>query len=301
MQLGTRLHRFAEQTERLSALDNVAGPLARNADRLVRQARLKHALSGSWLGHPLHPLATDVVIGSWTMAAILDLRHADDSDGAAKTLVGVGVLAAIPTAASGVSDWADTLDPGVRRMGLVHAAGNVVALALNAASYLARRGGRRAVGGRLTAASALPLAIGGFLGAHMAYARGVGVSHTVFDERIAEWTPLATEAALGEGWTEATFTACGSWHRSAKGTQAGWLPPPAPIAVPACGRSRVAVQSGVRRTAAFFAATTARYSRGPPRRPFRTSRRGLAETASKSGRPAQPADCSPRLRAPGPS
>jgi uncharacterized membrane protein/nitrite reductase/ring-hydroxylating ferredoxin subunit len=203
MQLGTRLHRFAEQTERLSALDNVAGPLARNADCLVRQARLKHALSGSWLGHPLHPLATDVVIGSWTMAAILDLRHADDSDGAAKTLVGVGVLAAIPTAASGVSDWADTLDPGVRRMGLVHAAGNVVALALNAASYLARRGGRRAVGVRLTAASALPLAIGGFLGAHMAYARGVGVSHTVFDERIAEWTPLATEAALGDGWTEA--------------------------------------------------------------------------------------------------
>jgi nitrite reductase/ring-hydroxylating ferredoxin subunit/uncharacterized membrane protein len=203
MQLGTRLHRLAEQTERLSALDNVAGPLARNADRLVRQARLKHALSGSWLGHPLHPLATDVVIGSWTMAAILDLRHGDDSDGAAKTLVGVGVLAAIPTAASGVSDWADTLDPGVRRMGLVHAAGNVVALALNAASYLARRGGRRAVGVRLTAASALPLAIGGFLGAHMAYARGVGVSHTVFDERIAEWTPLATEAALGDGWTEA--------------------------------------------------------------------------------------------------
>ena len=88
-------------------------------------------------------------------------------------------------------------------MGLVHAAGNVVALALNAASYLARRGGRRAVGVRLTAASALPLTIGGFLGAHMAYARGVGVSHTAFDERIAEWTPLATEAALGDGWIEA--------------------------------------------------------------------------------------------------
>ncbi len=203
MQLGTQLHRFAEQTERLSTLDNVAGPLARNADRVVRQARLKHALSGSWLGHPLHPLATDVVIGSWTMAAILDLRHGDDSDGAAKTLVGVGVLAAIPTAASGVSDWADALDPGVRRMGLVHAAGNVVALALNAASYLARRGGRRAVGARLTAASALPLTIGGFLGAHMAYARGMGVSHTAFDELITDWTPLATEAALGDGWTDA--------------------------------------------------------------------------------------------------
>jgi uncharacterized membrane protein len=170
---------LAEQTERLSAVDPLAGSLARTADRAVRRARLKHVLSGSWLGHPLHPLATDVVIGSWTMAAILDLRRGDDSFEAAKTLVGVGVLAAVPTAASGVSDWADTRDPRARRMGLVHAVSNVVALALNASSYVARRGGRRAFGARLTAATALPLTIGGFLGAHMAYARGVGVSHTV--------------------------------------------------------------------------------------------------------------------------
>jgi nitrite reductase/ring-hydroxylating ferredoxin subunit/uncharacterized membrane protein len=203
VQLGTRLHHFAEQTERLSALDNLVGPVARTADRAFRHGRLKHVLSGSWLGHPLHPLATDVVIGSWTMAAMLDLGHGTDSDDAAKTLVGVGVLAAIPTAASGVSDWADTLDPRVRRMGLVHAASNVVALALNAASYLARRSGRATLGARLTGASALPLTIGGFLGAHMAYARGVGVSHTAFDERIAEWTPLDTEAPLGDHWDEA--------------------------------------------------------------------------------------------------
>lgn len=203
MQLGTSLHHFAEQTERLSALDNLAGPLARTADSAIRRARLKHVLSGSWLGHPLHPLATDVVIGSWTMAAILDLRHGTDSDDAAKTLVGIGVLAAIPTAASGVSDWADTPNPGVRRMGLVHAAGNVVALALNAVSYLARRSGRGTLGASLTRASGLPLTIGGFLGAHMAYARGVGVSHTAFDERIAEWTPLDTEAPLGDHWDEA--------------------------------------------------------------------------------------------------
>jgi nitrite reductase/ring-hydroxylating ferredoxin subunit len=109
----------------------------------------------------------------------------------------------IETAASGVSDWADTPDPGVRRMGLVHAASNLIALALNAASYLARRSGRRAAGVNLTRASTVPLTIGGFLGAHMAYARGVGVSRTAFDERIVEWTPVETEAALGESWGEA--------------------------------------------------------------------------------------------------
>lgn len=41
-------------------------------------------------------------------------------------------------------------------------------------------------------------------GAHMAYVRGVGVSNTAFDELITEWTPLAMEAALGDGWTEAS-------------------------------------------------------------------------------------------------
>jgi hypothetical protein len=161
VQPGTVLHSFAERTERLSALDKLAEPLARKADQAARRAGLKNFLSGSWLGHPLHPLATDAVIGSWSLAAILDVRSGDDFDRAAASLVGFGVLAAIPTAASGVSDWADTPDPQVRRMGLVHAASNVGALALNAGSYLARRGGRRTVGAWLTAASALPLTVAG--------------------------------------------------------------------------------------------------------------------------------------------
>ena len=77
------------RTERLSGLDGVAGRLAGVADRAARGAGVKSLLSGSWLGHPLHPLATDAVIGSWTMAAILDLMRGEDD--AARTLVGVGV------------------------------------------------------------------------------------------------------------------------------------------------------------------------------------------------------------------
>jgi len=219
MQSGTLLHRLAEQTERITALDDLAGPLARTADRAVRRARLKPVLSGSWLGHPLHPLATDVVIGSWTMAAILDLRRGDDSVRAAKTLVGVGVLAAVPTAASGVSDWADTRDPRARRMGLVHAASNVVALTLNASSYLARRGGRQTFGVRLTAASALPLTLGGYLGAHMAYARGVGVSRTAFDEQVLEWTLIDALSPLGEGWSEGSVSGVSVLARLGEGQE----------------------------------------------------------------------------------
>jgi nitrite reductase/ring-hydroxylating ferredoxin subunit len=198
---GTLFHRFAERTERFFGFDRLADGLAEGADRSMRRAGVKHVLSGSWLGHPLHPLATDAVIGSWTMAALLDFR--EDSGGSADRLLGIGILAAVPTAAAGLSDWADMTEERTRRTGVVHAASNVAALVLNTASYLARKAGRRTLGRSLTAASGIPLAVGGFLGAHMAYARGVGVSRTVFNEWIEEWTVVSGEAPPGPEWSEA--------------------------------------------------------------------------------------------------
>lgn len=136
----------------------------------------KDALSGAWLGHAVHPPLTDVVIGSFLGASVLDLAAAGSPE-ASERLLWLGVVAALPTAATGLSDWADTEidDPRVRRVGLVHAAANVSALALAVGSLAARRRGSLAVGRALSAAATGALAIGGFLGGHMSYARGVGV------------------------------------------------------------------------------------------------------------------------------
>lgn len=38
---------------------------------------LKDALSGAWLGHALHPALTDVVLGSFLSATLLDLLGGD--------------------------------------------------------------------------------------------------------------------------------------------------------------------------------------------------------------------------------
>src|ERR671936_876851 len=34
--------------------------------------RVRDFLHGTWLGHPLHPVLTDVPIGAWTTAVLLD-------------------------------------------------------------------------------------------------------------------------------------------------------------------------------------------------------------------------------------
>ena len=39
---------------------------------LPEESIAKEILSGSWIGHPVHPLLTDVVVGSWLSAWILD-------------------------------------------------------------------------------------------------------------------------------------------------------------------------------------------------------------------------------------
>ena len=79
------------------------------------ESQLKDLLSGTWR-YLVHPLLTDAVIGAWTSAAILDLVGGEDGERAADRLVAVGILAAGPTAVTGVSDWAELRD-GTRPIG----------------------------------------------------------------------------------------------------------------------------------------------------------------------------------------
>ncbi len=104
------------------ALDAVAKQLSKFVAGLIPHGVAKDALSGTWIGHPVHPMLTEVAIGSWTCAFVLDFVGGPGSEGAADTLVGVGVLSALPTAAAGLSDWSDLMG-AERRIGLVHAGG----------------------------------------------------------------------------------------------------------------------------------------------------------------------------------
>lgn len=162
--LVTRLERD-EHLDGLVALGRVA------AERLPHSVR--PALRGDWLGHPLHPMLTDLPIGFWTSAFVLDLLPTRRTDRVATLMVGLGVASSLPTAAAGLADWT-TLSRARQRVGSVHAVANLVATALYAASLTHRVRGARVRGIALALAGATAATAGGYLGGHLAF----GGQHT---------------------------------------------------------------------------------------------------------------------------
>jgi nitrite reductase/ring-hydroxylating ferredoxin subunit len=191
------LHRAVGALGEAEALDAVAGPVGDGVRKVLDRQPLKDLLSGVWLGHPLHPFLTDLPIGFWTSAFLLDLLGGRHSRKAATRLVAWGVLSALPTAASGAADWGDTTGPR-RRIGLVHATANSVALACYAGSWIARRRGRHARGVVLGFAGATAATVGGYLGGHLLQTLGVGTDQTVTVRPPSEWTRAARLAELGD-------------------------------------------------------------------------------------------------------
>jgi uncharacterized membrane protein len=172
------LNALAARLESIEALDGPGRTAGRTVRRLIGDGAPKALLSGAWLGHALHPLMTDVPIGTWTSSVLLDWTGGNDSRSAADRLILAGVLAAGATVATGWSDWAgaEEHDAALRRSGLVHAAANATATGLMIGSYLARRRGARGRGKLLSLAGSAALGAGGWLGGHLSYTLRAGVT-----------------------------------------------------------------------------------------------------------------------------
>lgn len=197
----TPLEPFVRAIESAEVLDPVAQTAGKTVRGVLSGGPLKDALSGTWLGHAVHPMLTDVVIGSFTAASMLDLLAPGDDGVAAERLIALGLAAYAPTAAAGANDWADSepVDDTVRRTGLVHAACNALGATLYAASWRARRRGARGRGATLGFAGLTVMAAGGYLGGHLSLNKGVGPDQTVFDPGPTDWTPAADASQLPDG------------------------------------------------------------------------------------------------------
>ena len=192
------LHASAERLGRLEQLDTPAGAAAKAVQQVVGQGLVKDLLSGSRLGHPLHPLLTDIPIGTLASATVLDLVASRRGQAAADVLVAVGLFSALPTIAAGAADWSDSYGPD-QRVGAVHALANAVGLGLYGWSLRARRRGDRRTGTALGLAGMTSMAVGGYLGGYLSHSRGVGVNNAFYQHAPEDWTAVLDEAELGEG------------------------------------------------------------------------------------------------------
>ena len=181
--------RWTLRLENATALDKPVHALEPKIQSVFGSGTRGSVLRGEWLGHAVHPILTDVVIGAWTSAAVLDLFGGRDSSAAAQKLVGTGLLAVGPTAWTGWAEWS-VAEPREKRVGVVHAVTNAVAISAYAASWVARRQGRHSAGVRLALAGAAISGGAAYLGGHLTAARKVGSRHPAYDD-----APSQTQAA----------------------------------------------------------------------------------------------------------
>lgn len=133
---------------------------------LERRPGLAALLHGRPLGHALHPLMTDAPLGLWMSAATLDLVGGESAQPHADRLLGLGVVAALPTSLTGLADWAVS-GRRTQRVGAAHAVLNSAALVLYAGSWALRRRGARATGVAASLAATGLIGASGYLGGHM--------------------------------------------------------------------------------------------------------------------------------------
>lgn len=185
-----------ERLEKANRLDRLGDPLQRKLQQGLR-GRVRDALHGVWLGHPLHPMMVQVPVGAWVSAAVLDAVPGMDS--CSTVLVGVGTASAVPAIVAGWNDWSD-LPTAARRVGLVHAVANGIGVGLYSASLVARLTGNRRLGKQLAYAGLSAASLGAYLGAHIVYRFAAGVNQAAPIEQLIPqgWHDLCELRALGD-------------------------------------------------------------------------------------------------------
>lgn len=182
-----QIEHIAERIEQARGIDRLAEPVqGRIRIALGRAPRLEHVLRGRWLGHPLHAALTDVPVGAWSVALVLDaIELAGSSERTlfffrrarrqpADAVVAIGLVGSLASAVAGLADWSAT-DKEAKRAGFVHGIANVAIAGLYTASLVLRRTGARRTAIALSTVGYAALLASAWLGGELTYKLGVGV------------------------------------------------------------------------------------------------------------------------------
>ena len=80
MRIWQPLERIVDRIETSSALDAPAEALSGGLRKAIPQGAVEDVLSGTPIGHPLHPAMVTVPIGAWTSSLVFDVIG-DDTGG----------------------------------------------------------------------------------------------------------------------------------------------------------------------------------------------------------------------------
>jgi nitrite reductase/ring-hydroxylating ferredoxin subunit/uncharacterized membrane protein len=161
-------------------------------------------MNGSWLGHSVHAVLVDVVIGSATAAVLLDLLRiawgVDGLETATTWIVGLVVLSALGAIFTGLTDFKDTLTGGQRNLAGLHGLVNIVGTIAFALSLVSRLGGAHDGGFWPLIIGYLIISFGGYIGGHVVFKYGYMVNFNAFQrgKRAKEFTPVLPAVELGE-------------------------------------------------------------------------------------------------------
>jgi nitrite reductase/ring-hydroxylating ferredoxin subunit/uncharacterized membrane protein len=161
---------------------------------------LKTLANGTWLGHPLHPVITDIPLGAWTLAVLFDIIYLFKGThgwiSAADVAVFVGLLGALGSALTGYTDWSDTFGRE-RRVGIAHGLLNTAVIVVYLVSLIIRvTHGSRGLAIVLALIGYGIVITAAFLGGDLVFSIGTGVNHHAWQEVPTKFTKVMLEGQL---------------------------------------------------------------------------------------------------------
>jgi nitrite reductase/ring-hydroxylating ferredoxin subunit len=196
------LERWARPWARL--WNGTAGVMDAIYRRLGRPGKLlQDFLNGSWLGHSLHPVVVDVVVGGSTAAVLLQVLTwlgVADLRVAILWLLALTWLAGLSAIVTGLTDFKDTATGDERHVVGLHGLINIVATAVFIAAFLALLVKADPLAGLLMLGGYVVLSVGAFIGGHVVFKYGYMVNHNAFSsgKKAKEYTAVLPVADLAE-------------------------------------------------------------------------------------------------------
>ncbi len=196
------LERWARPLSRL--WNGAAGVVDAFFGALGRPGKLlQDFLNGSWLGHSVHPVVVDVVVGGSTVALLLQVLAwfgVADLRVALLWVVALTWLAGLSAIVTGLTDFKDTTPGDERNMVGLHGLINIVATVLLIGAFAGLLAGIDGIAGWLIVAGFGVLSVGAYIGGHVVFKYGYMVNRNAFARGKTAWefTPVLPVADLPE-------------------------------------------------------------------------------------------------------